>query len=494
WIDALAPTGWEVSWAPQIEGKDKRMWLRVAEVFEEKQSEGAEDKKKNDKVIAAVRKVFDNAGQHTINAFKSGTGIIVTFALPAHVDQAATARTISIDGKNLWVNRVRQIEISYAFEIAIGGTTGIDETAMHNVRGWFAAFEREGRSLLAEARHAPAERDYLIISMHDWAATADVLSDSDRFREEITKVYGLRAPQLLFTLNTDASWRADPSTVITEGAAKVTKAIDLLTRRVDNNERESRARNAEMKERLVVIDKNVSTVTNLAVSIGNRQEDTARMTYRTPVDDDERKEARADITRLKGERDAAQAQLDALHGNIPRLTPAGPSIPAPPSSPPTSTTPLTPPGIVTLGPRSQPDDAAVSANKRTRRSITPDSAADVATQLTAADQDEEMPTVVRYPPHRTSNKLMATRLDSKGSVMIKKPCLLQRRVIAVDIILQANDGSSFPHRVIGAYAPWDPGTPATRDFWPELTNLVQSTTTSWTLGGDLNATVSASER
>ncbi|KAJ7914585.1 hypothetical protein B0H13DRAFT_1611374, partial [Mycena leptocephala] len=71
---------------------------------------------------------------------------------------------------------------------------------------------------------------------------------------------------------------------------------------------------------------------------------------------------------------------------------------------------------------------------------------------------------------------------------------LRGRVIAVDVVLQSNDGTSFTHRVIGAYAPWDPGTPSTRDFWPELTKLLQTTTTSWTLGGDLNATVSASER
>ncbi|KAJ7451026.1 hypothetical protein FB451DRAFT_1409932 [Mycena latifolia] len=49
------------------------------------------------------------------------------------------------------------------------------------------------------------------------------------------------------------------------------------------------------------------------------------------------------------------------------------------------------------------------------------------------------------------------------------------------------------HRVIGAYAPWDPGQAATSTFWPALTDLCRNTTTSWTLGGDLNATVSATE-
>ncbi|KAJ7843510.1 hypothetical protein B0H14DRAFT_2585652 [Mycena olivaceomarginata] len=70
---------------------------------------------------------------------------------------------------------------------------------------------------------------------------------------------------------------------------------------------------------------------------------------------------------------------------------------------------------------------------------------------------------------------------------------LQGLVVAVDIVLQANNSSSFTHRVISAYAPWDPSTPALHDFWPELTKLCKSTSTSWTLGGDLNATVSSSE-
>ncbi|KAJ7875280.1 hypothetical protein B0H14DRAFT_2568772 [Mycena olivaceomarginata] len=304
WIDALAPTGWEVSWAPQIEGKDKQMWLRVTEVYEEKHTEGAEDKKKNKKVITVVRKIFDTAGDQTVNAFKSGTGIIVAFALPAHVDEAAAARTISIDGRKLWVNHVRQIEISYAFEIAIGGTTGINETAMHNVCRWFAAFERNGTSLLAEARHPPGEQDYLIVSMHDWATTADVLADTDRFREEITT--------LLFTLNTTASWRADPTAVITEGAAKVTGTLDLLTCRVETIDHESRTCNAEMKDRLVDINKNITTSWDAVFLLMQKQNQldatlarinsnlsTAQMAYRLAVDDSERTEIRDDITRLK---------------------------------------------------------------------------------------------------------------------------------------------------------------------------------------------------
>ncbi|KAJ7306872.1 hypothetical protein DFH08DRAFT_975672 [Mycena albidolilacea] len=152
WIAALATTGWEVSWAPQLEGKDKHMWVQIPDIFAEKTDEGtdAEEemgsslidskmgrssgiwgkggdqrsilpfhnaRKKNDKVNACVREVFDLAGLQTINAFKSGTGVIVTFAHPAEVDKAILEHTISVDGKQYWVNRIRQIEIAYAFEL-----------------------------------------------------------------------------------------------------------------------------------------------------------------------------------------------------------------------------------------------------------------------------------------------------------------------------------------------------------------------------------------
>ncbi|KAJ7176388.1 hypothetical protein C8R43DRAFT_1057609 [Mycena crocata] len=71
---------------------------------------------------------------------------------------------------------------------------------------------------------------------------------------------------------------------------------------------------------------------------------------------------------------------------------------------------------------------------------------------------------------------------------------LKGRVVAIDVVLQTNNGEDFLHRIFGVYAPWDPGVQNTANFWPELGNLVLATKTSWTLGGDLNATVWAAER
>ncbi|KAF5347863.1 hypothetical protein D9758_013811 [Tetrapyrgos nigripes] len=71
---------------------------------------------------------------------------------------------------------------------------------------------------------------------------------------------------------------------------------------------------------------------------------------------------------------------------------------------------------------------------------------------------------------------------------------LKGRVVAIDLDIQTSDGKAFTHRIFGVYAPWDPGHDSSNDFWPALTQLVVQTQTSWSLAGDLNATVTANER
>ncbi|KAH0586175.1 hypothetical protein H2248_007437 [Termitomyces sp. 'cryptogamus'] len=69
------------------------------------------------------------------------------------------------------------------------------------------------------------------------------------------------------------------------------------------------------------------------------------------------------------------------------------------------------------------------------------------------------------------------------------------RVVAVDVVIPCSLSSSFVHRVFAVYAPCDPGLDdLSREFWPHLTEAVCQTKTSWTLFGDLNATVSSMER
>ncbi|KAJ7637992.1 hypothetical protein DFH06DRAFT_1138634 [Mycena polygramma] len=75
---------------------------------------------------------------------------------------------------------------------------------------------------------------------------------------------------------------------------------------------------------------------------------------------------------------------------------------------------------------------------------------------------------------------------------------LRGRLLAIDVVLPTDTGSGFIHRVIGIYAPWDPGInnidPSAREFWSDVTSFCQNITTSWSMAGDYNATVASAER
>jgi hypothetical protein len=66
------------------------------------------------------------------------------------------------------------------------------------------------------------------------------------------------------------------------------------------------------------------------------------------------------------------------------------------------------------------------------------------------------------------------------------------RTIAIDHVLGTSIGKGFIHRFIGTYAPWNPGG-TDNGFWTQITQICQQSPHSWTLAGDVNATVSALE-
>jgi len=65
-------------------------------------------------------------------------------------------------------------------------------------------------------------------------------------------------------------------------------------------------------------------------------------------------------------------------------------------------------------------------------------------------------------------------------------------MIAIDIVLGTSIGKGFIHWFIGMYAPWSPGG-TDNGFWTQITQICQQSPHSWTLAGDVNATVSALE-
>jgi hypothetical protein len=71
---------------------------------------------------------------------------------------------------------------------------------------------------------------------------------------------------------------------------------------------------------------------------------------------------------------------------------------------------------------------------------------------------------------------------------------LSGRLVAVDIVIPLDTGDGFVHRVIAAYAPWDVSDNAdTAAFWAEASKLCNASPNTWTLLGDLNATVTQAE-
>jgi hypothetical protein len=70
---------------------------------------------------------------------------------------------------------------------------------------------------------------------------------------------------------------------------------------------------------------------------------------------------------------------------------------------------------------------------------------------------------------------------------------LNGRAVAVDIVLGTTAGTGFIHRIIGMYVLWNPGVDD-GDFWVQIAKLCQNSQHSWTLAGDLNATISTIER
>ena len=72
---------------------------------------------------------------------------------------------------------------------------------------------------------------------------------------------------------------------------------------------------------------------------------------------------------------------------------------------------------------------------------------------------------------------------------------LRGRAVALDLTIPTDHNRGFRHRLIGIYAPWNPGGTLEDEsaFWPEITCLCDQSSFSWSLHGDFNSTLLASE-
>lgn len=91
--------------------------------------------------------------------------------------------------------------------------------------------------------------------------------------------------------------------------------------------------------------------------------------------------------------------------------------------------------------------------------------------------------------------VVGIRKDIQIAQRVEIMTTLKGRVVALDLVLGTNKGRGFLHRFIGAYAPWNPGTEVNETgFWNELAKISNAAAHSWSVAGDLNASVSNTER
>ncbi|KAJ6626752.1 hypothetical protein B0H10DRAFT_1941748 [Mycena sp. CBHHK59/15] len=305
--------------------------------------------------------------------------------------------------------------------------------------------------------------------------------DHECFQKSFAK-YQLTPPEMVFSLNDGVvPWKVKNSVV--EGAEKVGGKIDMLTCRFEKIEQDIGVRLdathalitdlknnsihfTEQVMNLVIVQQNTNlalitmqkelTLMRLCAPL-NTAESSLRIMAMLGATEDEKVMARKNIEILKGEKALIDDQIDMLQGT--KLAIAAPPPP-----------PRTPPGL-----------PVTPTHPTQRRTTTPP----------PSDHQEAL-----HPPPETP---VADKLEVAGITLSHQDMVMGDTSVlcsrdAIDVALQATSGKAYNHQIFTIYALWDPGMDNTRAFWPALMELLCNTTTSWSLGGDLNATVMATER
>jgi hypothetical protein len=294
-----------------------------------------------------------------------------------------------------------------------------------------------------------------MFTMANWELTAAVLSEEGQksFQQHF-KDYGLHEPVLLYRYNSTSaiSNRRDTATAIADGADAVTSVVSSLQKRIEKQEHDAIARNADTKNRLDSLASNLHDLTTFTSTLANRQEEMgrglfilhqqtaldmgssrienrialARNTFRFPLDNDEKEAARIEIVELEAKRSQIAGKLDALRAstNGSLIAVPGPAIAPPPAS-----------------------DTSPRPTKRLRSSLDGATVVDGGTnaQAPGPDMQDQHMGEVRIPLCSVSSRLMAAHDDNQGHLMMHKPRMTHHYTIGPD----GTRGFSRKRRLIG---------------------------------------------
>jgi hypothetical protein len=270
WMNALrmARPSWEVVWAPQKKGKDRRMIVRfrVADI-KDKVPAGAPDR---------IRTHLESKGHRTLGGYISYNGLVdITLADTHSVDSilASTYYFIpSLSKEGLHVSPPKFIPINNPFELCIGGLN--DYEGLHEIiEKWlyykYVQDDAAKTTRVFDTRISP-DREYFIFTMDSWESTVLVLKDVEAFRAYFAQSPNLTDPKLLFESNSSGFARKSTATTIDAGANVVNDAISGLKRELADFRKEQNENNNLVQRQVAAIHANMESQTNAVALIGNQ--------------------------------------------------------------------------------------------------------------------------------------------------------------------------------------------------------------------------------
>lgn len=283
WKDALAQFDhtWEVKWTPLTHGKDKRLWIRFAQLKDNPKDSNFQEKCRTH--LLAWAKI---RGYAVTNSFFNPGGVTLCLASPKDVDTIVAHGMIEkIPGIPISVQPVRgrQVEIDNVFELAVTGLSDdYDKENLHEMlTDWLIDnFDEEGVTTLAGTRSDDSEPEMFIFHMTTWKATCEVLTEStrDRFKADFRTYETMISPQLLHQLNTSGLGRKPGSLRkdLVQGASMVTEGIDKLRQEFNAYKETNTQLHQATQLQLTVTTSTLTTLTSTVSEMENRLVSTQR--------------------------------------------------------------------------------------------------------------------------------------------------------------------------------------------------------------------------
>ena len=270
WMNAIRRIRpqWDIVWAPQKKGKDRRMVVRfrVADT-KEKIPAGAPDK---------IRVHLEARGHRTIGGYISFNGLVdITLADTRSVDSILSSHYYhipSVSKEGIHVSPPKFVAINNPFELSIGGLGNYD--GLHEtIKKWlffrYAREDNSSESAVFETRVSD-DREHFIFTMDSWQSTLMVLKDSAAFNTYFARTPDLTSPKLLFESNSNGFTRKSTAATIDAGASTVNEAINELKRELAEFRKEQGENNCLVQRQVAAIYVNMENQTKAIELIGNQ--------------------------------------------------------------------------------------------------------------------------------------------------------------------------------------------------------------------------------